>query len=373
MWIEAKSLPVRKLMIQYRLLLLSLIAALVITSGSCKKSAQAPAAMPAFPVQVQKVELQQVGDSAEFLATLQSRNASILQPEVEGQIIKIFVTAGSRVSAGQPIMEIDPRRQQASVNQQEATKQSQQATLAYNRAQLDRSKRLFEAGVISRQEYDNAVSAHDASKANVEATDASINQQRVQLHYFTVRAPAAGVIGDIPVRVGDRVVNTTVLTTLDRGGELEAYINVPSERAADVHAGTQIDLLNDDGTPAVSTKVNFVSPRVDTANQLLLIKAPLPNADHRFRNDQVLHARVIWRQVNKPIVPVTAMTRLGAQSFVFVVGKGPSGSAAQQKPVKLGSLIGNNYVIEEGLNPGDTVIIGGTQNLIDGMPVVPQA
>jgi membrane fusion protein (multidrug efflux system) len=66
------------------------------------------------------------------------------------------------------------------------------------------------------------------------------------------------------------------------------------------------------------------------------------------------------------------MTRLGAQSFVFVVGQGPAGSSAQQKPVKLGELIGNNYVVEEGLNPGDTVITGGTQNLIDGMPVVPR-
>jgi RND family efflux transporter MFP subunit len=329
--------------------------------------------MMAIPVQVQKVTLQPVADSAEFLATLQSRNASVLQPEVEGQIVKIFVASGARVTAGQPIMEIDPRRQQATVNQQVATRQSQEATLAYNKAQLERSRKLFEAGVISRQEYDNAVSLNDASKANVEATDASINQQRVQLHYFTVRAPAAGIIGDIPVRVGDRVTNTTTLTTVDRGGELEAYISVPSERAQDVHNGTQVDLLNQDATVAVSTKVNFVSPRVDTTNQLLLIKAPVPNADHRFRNDQILHAFVVWKQIDKPTVPVTAMSRLGAQSFVFVVGKGPTGAVAQQKPVKLGPLVGNNYVIDEGLNPGDTVIVGGTQNLIDGMPVIPQA
>jgi RND family efflux transporter MFP subunit len=360
-------------MVQYRRFFLATAVALLSLSLSCRKPAQASGGMPAFPVQVQKVTLQQVGDSGEFLATLQSRNASLLQPEVEGQITKIFVVSGTHVEAGQPIMEIDPRRQQATVNQQVATKQSQEATLVYNRAQLERSRKLFEAGVISRQEYENAISANDASKANVEATDASINQQRVQLHYFTVRAPAAGVIGDIPVRVGDRVINATTLTTLDRGGELEAYVNVPSERAQDVHNGTQVDLLNEDGTPTLSTKVNFVSPRIDATNQLLLIKAPVPNADHRFRNDQVLHARVVWRQVSKPMVPVTAMTRLGGQSFVFVVEQGPAGAAARQKPVKLGELLGNNYVIEEGLNPGDTVIVGGTQNLIDGMPVIPQA
>ena len=71
--------------------------------------------MPAFPVQVQKVTLQQVGDSDEFLATLQSRNASVLQPEVEGQITQIFVVSGAHVEAGHAIMEVDPRRQQATV------------------------------------------------------------------------------------------------------------------------------------------------------------------------------------------------------------------------------------------------------------------
>lgn len=359
-------------MIQLRPLLLAFAAILVCFPASCKKAAPAQGGMPSLPVQVQKVTLQPVGDSAEFLATLQSRNAAILQPEVEGQITKIFVTSGTHVGMGQAIMEIDPRRQQATVNQQVATKQSQQATLVYNQAQLERARKLYEAGVVSRQEYDNAVSAHDASKANVQATDASINQQRVQLHYFTVRAPSAGIVGDIPVRVGDRVTNTTTLTTLDTGNELEAYVNIPSERAPDVHMGTAIELLNGDGTPAVLTKVNFISPRIDTANQLLLIKSPVPNADHRFKNDQLLHARVVWKQISKPMIPVTAMTRLGAQSFVFIVGKGPAGAMAQQKPVKLGELIGNNYVVEEGLNPGDTVIVGGTQNLVDGMPVIPQ-
>jgi RND family efflux transporter MFP subunit len=270
-------------------------------------------------------------------------------------------------------MEIDPRRQQASVTQQEATRQSQQATLAYDKAQLKRSRKLFEAGIISRQEYDSALSAHDASKANVDATEANIRQQQVQLHYFTVRAPSAGILGDIPVRVGDRVTTTTSLTTIDHGGELEAYINIPSERTADVHPGTQVELLNSDSTTAISTRVNFISPRLATANQLLLVKAPVPNADHRFRNEQLLHARVVWKQISRPMIPVTAISRLGAQSFVFVVAQGAAGSAALQKPVKLGALIGNSYVVEEGLNPGDTIIISGTQSLVDGMPVTPQA
>jgi len=133
-----------------------------------------------------------------------------------------------------------------------------------------------------------------------------------------------------------------------------------------------VELLNTDGSIALKSSVSFISPRVDTANQLLLIKAKVPNADHRFRNDEQLHARIVWKQVTKPLIPVTAITRLGAQSFVFLLTQGPAGAAAQQRPVQIGELIGNNYVVEDGLKAGDTVIVSGTQNLVDGMPVVPQ-
>ena len=348
------------------------LASLALLSG-CNKNAKASgdAGPQAFPVKVQAAQVKRVPDYTEYLATLRSRNSSVLQPQVEGQVTKILVQSGDRVAAGTTLMEIDPLKQQATVFNQEANQRSKLATLDYAKREYDRRKQLFSAGVISQQDLDQGESAFLAAKADVDAMEAGVREQRVQLHYYTVRAPAAGTIGDIPVRVGDRVTVSTVLTTLDKGGELEAYVSIPSDKAREVRVGMPVDVYVDGAQP-VRSRVSFVSPRVDADSQLLLIKAMVPN-DGRFRNSQVVRARVIWNELDQPVVPVIAISRLGSQTFVFVA-EGDSGkSVAKQRTVKLGELVGNDYVVMDGLKAGDRVITSGVQILVDGMPVVPQS
>ncbi len=356
------------------ILFLTLLTGLLCASCSRPAQGNAPAAGPqAMPVKVQTAELQQVGEFTEYLATLKSRNAAILQPQVEGEITRIFVKSGDQVQAGTPILEIDPLKQQATVHSMEANHQSQLAQLEYNRTELERRKRLFAAGVISKQDLDQAQTAYDTSAAAVQAMEANVREQQVQLHYYTVASPGAGTIGDVPVRVGDRVTVSTVLTTLDEKGELEAYISIPAEKAGQVKVGTPIDLLSDSGTEATRTKISFVSPRVDSANQLLLVKAWVPNSDHRFRNDQVVHARVVFRELERPVVPVVAVSRMGGQIFAFIAEGQGTQAVAKQRPIKVGDVVGNNYVVLDGIKPGDRIITTGVQILVDGMPIAPQS
>jgi RND family efflux transporter MFP subunit len=347
---------------------------ILLLGSACTRSAQggAPQAFPAMHVQVQTAQAQKVGDYTEYLATLKSRSSSLLQPEVEGQILKIFVKSGDHVQPGQVLMEIDPRRQEATLNSGEANSRSRRAALDYNAKELERRKGLFAAGVISRQDLDQAQSSYDSSKADVDALDQNVNQQRVQLHYFSVYAPTAGVIGDIPVRVGDRVTNATNLTTLDQGNTLEAYISVPAEKSGSIRVGMPIILAADDGTSVPST-VSFVSSRVDPASQLLLVKANIPNANGHFRNDQVLHARVVWSQVSRPMLPVTAVSRIGGQSFAFVAADNNGQTVAQQRSVKLGEIVDNSYAVLSGIQPGDKVVTTSVNMLVDGMPIVPES
>ena len=352
----------------------AVFAVLTLTLSGCGRSAQGgvPQGFPAIHVQTQTAQEQKVGDFTEYLATLKSRGSSVLQPEVEGQVTQIFVKSGDRVQPGQVLMEIDPRRQAANLSSQEANWRSRHAALEYNAKELERRKGLFNAGVISRQDLDQAQTAYDSSKADVDAMEESVKQQKVQLRYFSVYAPTVGVIGDIPVRVGDRVTNSTILTTLDQGNALEAYISVPAEKSAGVRVGMPVQLAADDNT-TVSTTVSFVSPRVDPASQLLLVKANVPNAAGHFRNDQVLHARVVWRQVPRPMLPVTAVSRVGGQTFAFVVGDNKGQSVAQQRSVQLGEIVGNDYAVLSGIQPGDKVITTSVNMLVDGMPVVPES
>ncbi len=323
-------------------------------------------------VQTQTAQEQKVGDFTDYLATLKSRSSSVLQPEVEGQITQIFVKSGEHVEPGRVLMEVDPRRQAANLSSQEANWRSRHAALEYNAKELERRKGLYSAGVISRQDLDQAQSAYDSSKADVDALEETVKQQKVQLRYYSVYAPTAGVIGDIPVRVGDRVTNSTILTTLDQGNELEAYISVPAEKSGSVHRGMPVQLVADDGS-VVATTVSFVSPRVDPGSQLLLVKANVPNANRRFRNDQVLHARVVWREVGRPMLPVTAVSRVGGQTFAFVVGEQKGQTVAQQRSVQLGEIVGNDYEVLNGIQPGDKVITTSVNMLVDGMPVVPES
>ena len=350
---------------------------IALSLASCEKknnqASNAAAGPQAIPVKAVKATLQPVGQYTEYIATLKSRNSAVLQPEVEGQITKIMVTSGDRVQAGTPLLEIDPRRQQATVTSQEATSRSKIANLQWAQTELNRRKQLAAAGVISKQDLDQAQTQYDAAKADVEANEAATRQQQVQLHYFVVKAPSAGIIGDIPVRVGDRVTNTTVLTTVDKTGDLEAYISVPAEQASTVKLGTPVQLVDDQGKVIAQTKITFVSPRVDPQTQLLLVKADVPNQDREFRNAQLAHVRVIYSQQQRILIPVTAVTRMGGMPFVFVAESNGKATVAKQKPVQLGDVHGNDYVILGGVNPGEEMIITGTQMLADGMPVAPSA
>lgn len=365
-------------LMRFRLAKMTIFLAVSIVSfgmlSGCNKNATASAepGPQAMPVKVQSAQVKRVPDYTEYLATLRSRDSAVLQPQVEGQITKIFVRSGDRVSAGTPLLEIDPLKQQATVGSSEATQRSKLAALDYAKRQYDRNKQLFSEGVVSKQDLDQSQSAYMAAQADVDATEAGVREQRAQLHYYSVKSPASGIVGDIPVRVGDRVAVTTVLTTLDRGGELEAYVSISSDKAREVRVGMPVDIYSENSQP-VRSKVTFVSPRVDPDSQLLLVKAMVPNSDGRFRNSQVVRARVIWREMDQPVVPVIAISRLGSQTFVFVAENDGGKSVAKQRTVKLGELVDNDYVVMDGLKAGDRVITSGVQVLVDGMPIAPQS
>jgi RND family efflux transporter MFP subunit len=337
------------------------LATLVAGCGDGAK-AGAPAGPQAFPVKVMTAQAETVPLSTDYLATLRSRNAATLQPLVEGDITKIFVNSGQRVEAGAPILEIDPRKQEATVNNQEAGLKSKQAVLQQAAVDLDRKKKLYAAGVTAKADLDQAQNTYDAAKADADALQAGIREQQVQLHYYTVRAPASGVIGDVPVHVGDHVSAQTILTTVDKGGALEAYLNVPAEKSAALKIGMAVDLVDDQGKALTRTD-----------SQTLLVKAQVPNADLKFRNAQQVHARVVWSERKATVIPITAVTRLSGKLFAFVAEGEGQKAVARQRVIEVGDLIGNDYVVLNGINAGDKIIITSVQMLADGMPVVPQS
>jgi RND family efflux transporter MFP subunit len=338
-------------------------------AGCARKQAPAPQAFPAVAVKTKVLEPVSIPESSEYLATLKSRHSAILNPQVDGQVTRILVRSGDRVKAGTPLMQIDPLEQQALVASQQAARAAQKANVEYARVQWERSEKLYASGVISKQAYDEAKSTYDSAAAQLHALDAQVRQQQVQLHYYRVVAPTGGIVGDIPVRVGDRVTTSTLLTTIDESGNLELYLNVPLEQAGRLRLGETIDLLDASGKLLGQTRTDFISPEVDNSSQSVLVKAQVPNSRGTLRTLQFVRARIIWGTHEGLLIPVLAISRVGGQYFAFAVEKKGASLVARQKEVRVGQIVGNQYEVLSGLEPGERVVIEGTQELADGVPV----
>jgi len=323
-------------------------------------------------VKIDAITQQPITDSSEYVSTLKSRDSATISPQVEGSITEIFVHSGEHVNAGAPLVQIDPIKQEATVRNQEASVATQEANLKWAQQQWDRSEKLAAAGVISREQLDQARANLDAAKSQLTALQASVKEQQTQLHYYRVVAPMAGIVGDIPVHVGDRVTTTTLLTTVDKPGSLEAYVQVPVERAANLKMGKEVQILDDQGKEIAQGKLTFISPQVDNQTQTILAKATVPNDNGLLRTSEVVHARVIWGTHPGIEIPVLAVSRIGGQFFVYVADESGGKSVAHQKQIQVGPMDGNNYVVTSGLNAGDKLIVSDTQMLAEGMPVKAQ-
>lgn len=335
--------------------------------------AQPPGAGPrAVPVQVTTLKLQPVEESSDYLATLTSRRSIAVHPQVTGPITRIFVQPGQRVTQGQPLMEVNPQRDQATLANLRALRSQREAAVHLAEQNFARAQKLVGPGIVSKQDYETAKSALSSARADLQAAQAQIAAQQTQLQYDRVSAPFAGIVGDIPVKVGDAVTTATTLTTLDESAKLQAYVHVPLGRAAALTPTSKVQLLDDQGHVVAEQQVGFVSPQADPATQTLLLRIDFPNTQS-LRASQLVRARVIWSTHPGLLLPANAVLRLSGATFAYAVAHGDGGGLiAEQVPVKLGDLHGNDYEALDGLQPGQQVVVSGIQNLRPGASIVPE-
>jgi RND family efflux transporter MFP subunit len=352
------------------------LTALVALSG-CNRSAPpaqgapgAGGAPPASGVKIVTLQESPVEDMSEFIATIRSLRSTTVQPEVEGFITRILVKSGDRVRVGDPLVQINQARQEASVSNVEATRAGAQADVDYWRGQVKRLSALVDAGAISKQEFDQAQNSLRTAEAKLTAIEAQVRQDKVELQFYRVVAPQAGTIGDIPVRTGDRVTTSTLITTIDDNSGLEAYIQVPLDRSPLLRLGLPVRLLDADDKVVATNPISFIAPRVDDATQTVLVKSALKQMPPTLKVQQFVKTQIVWRNVQGLRAPVTAVVRISGQYFAYVAESGPNNTlVARQKPIEVGELIENDYVIKSGLKAGDKLIVSGIQKIGDGAPV----
>lgn len=319
-------------------------------------------------VEVLAIAPKPVERTSGFVGVVKSRHSTTVQPQAEGFLVNIAVKSGDHVSAGALLMEIDAKSPEAAIRSLESVKAARDIDVTYAQQELQRAKKLLDAGAGSQQDYDRAVNALKVAEAQVTTTDEQLRQQRTDLAYYRVTAPTAGTVGDIPVRNGDRVTRSTVLTTLDDNAGMELYLNVPVQQAPGLQMGLPVRLLDESGAPMATERITFISPTVDDNTQSVLAKAALSSGT-RVRANQFVRAQIIWSTTPGFTVPVTSVLRINGQFFVFVAESGRGGLVAHQRAVTLGSVLGNDYVLLGGLKEGEQLIVSGVQKIGDGAPV----
>lgn len=350
--------------------LMAAVAAGAACGGSGGQQADAGAAPPPMPVEIVTLAAKPVEQTSEFVASLKSRRSATINPEVEGSLTRVAVRSGQAVERGALLFEIDSAPQQAALASLESMRPMRQSEVDFANQQVQRNKTLLTAGAISAREVEQFEAQLRTAEAQLKTLEEQVRQSRSQLNYYRVTAPIGGTVGDVPVNVGDRVTRSTELTTVNENDVLEVYINVPVQQATRLKVGLPVRLVDDTGRVLATNRISFVSPTVDTSTQSVLAKAPLMEGQTQFRADQFVRARIVWTEAPGLTVPVTAVVRINAQFFALVAEKAGEGLVARQKPVELGDIIGNDYVVRTGLQPGEQLIVSGLQKIRDGAPVM---
>jgi multidrug efflux pump subunit AcrA (membrane-fusion protein) len=398
------------------LLVTLLIAGLVSgTLTGCSKTESAPGAMDFPPAQVKISEAKSalITDSSVYTGAVVSRQSVVLMPQVDGHVTRIFADAGQQMKIGQPILEINPENQIASVRGVEAAKESAQEDLATAKhtlssyeairtarisshrlaeANFDRYDKLHQSGVVSKEDMEIRQSALEVAKSELVSVEAQIQaqqatvrrmekmlaqsganvaQQKAQLKYYTIKAPFNGVLGDIPSKVGEYVNTSTRLSTIHQNRPLEIYVSIPIEKAKQVKMNMPIELYDSSDKKIGTSKVFFIAPNVATDSQTLLVKSQFGNDHDELRADEQVRARVIWNKKQGVLIPTEAVSHQSGQDFVFLEGSKSGKPVAQQLPVQLGAIEGSQYQVLQGLKAGQKIVVSGIQNLSDGAPISP--
>jgi RND family efflux transporter MFP subunit len=375
------------------------------------------------PVKLLTLEPVTVQETSEFIASIESRRSEIMRSPIQGQITQILAKSGDTVKQGSSILQIDFRQPQvlipnlnppvntaalaaqsqleidrSTLKELESDRITQQAEVKSNQQEFDRYNTLASQGAIPRQTKDQYAIRLATAKTNLNAIESKIQVQKTAIvkaekaikqpqtntqapqqikpQNYRIIAPFTGIVGEIPVKVGDAVTTSTQLFTITQNNPLEVHVSVPIESAPKLQNGMLVEIMDIQGRTIGTSRVFSISPKPTNNAQSVLIKALYDNSKNQLTADQFLRARLIWKQRPGVSIPATAISRVSGETFVYVPQTQASGLSSQlvakHKRIKLGHIKGNNYQVLEGLKPGEQIITSGLINLREGDRILPE-
>ena len=362
---------------------LALSLASVALSG-CKGNAQ-PATPPPPEVSVIEVKPRPVTVYNEYVAQTQAPDTIEIRSQVTGLLERQAFADGARVKKGDVLYVIDQRPFEAQLAQAKASLAQAEANLVNAKQNLARNSRLIAQKAVSQQDYDTAVAQERSSTALVEAQKALLRNVELNLEFATLRASRDGFMSSSLVKPGALITaQQTLLTTLyssdpmwvnfsiseDRFLELQKTLKHPPGERPDTAPPFHIRLA--DGTDyALAGKLNFIDATIDQKSGTLQVRISVPNPDRVLRPG--LFVRVIVAAFENPNairIPQQAVQELQGLKSVYVVG---AEDKAETRQIVASYRLGNDWVVDSGLKPGDRVVIEGVAKVRPGAPVKPVA
>ncbi|WP_286193119.1 MULTISPECIES: efflux RND transporter periplasmic adaptor subunit [unclassified Synechococcus] len=341
--------------------------------GACQ--AEAPAGRPPLSVRAEPATLAPFTDNVDTVSTLEAIEEVRLAAQAGGRIERLLVGQGDKVAAGQVLLVLDQAQARADVARLEAEVQT-------NKLNYERYEYLVRQGAASAFQRDEFRQRYLSSRQDLVA-------RRADLAFRDLKAPIAGTVGDVQVKLGDVIAAGDPFTTIIRNDRLMARVDVPAVFSSRLRVGQTV-ILMDPATnkPMAQGVVGSLDPGVVAGTQSLLAKAEFANPGGVLRTGLRTRTRLVLDSRQELSVPFAAVTQVSGQSFVYEVGsladlerrpgrtdlavarKLPAGTSfALQTPVQLGPLQNNRYPVLRGLQPGTRVITTNLINLRNGAPV----
>jgi membrane fusion protein (multidrug efflux system) len=361
----------------------------LISIFSCGK--KEPATLPPQKFQVYEVKTQSVPIYEEFVGQIYGEKDIPIRARVEGFLTGIHFLEGERVKEGQLLYSIDPEPFEERVAGEISKVSEAKTILVQAENDLRRIEPLAEMSAVSQQELDMARARRDAAQSSLEAAEANLNIARINLGYCKMYAPIEGIIGKTEAREGEFVgkdPNPVILNTVSQLRSIrvqfflsendylkfaKAYLSDDEKKIQRVKGDDRAELqliLADGSLYEEKGKVDFIDRNIDASTGSILIQATFPNPNRLIRPGQFARVRVLIRQAEDAIlIPQKCATELQGQFSVFYVN---SENKIESRQVKIMDQLGDYYLVGEGLQEGDKIILEGLQKVRPSMEIIPE-
>lgn len=348
------------------------IALLLITACGMQKKQEAPKSRPPAPVVATAATTQTVPVQLEAVGTVEPVTTVSVKSMVSGEVLKVHFKEGQDVAKGQLLFTIDPRQAQAALRQAEAAIVRTRAQLAKARTDADRYEKLVKDGIVTQDQFETYRTQADALAADVAAQESVIQNLKVQLSYCTIRSPLSGRTGNLMIDAGNVVKanDTLSLVTINQIAPINVSFTIPEKELPTIKPQLASGRLiaeamasGDTGKPETG-RITFLDNSVEATTGTIRLKATFANVNNRLWPGQFATIRLTLATLGNAVVVPSQALQTGQQGeYLFVVKQD---NTAEIRPIKAGVTHNGVTVIEQGLRPGELVVIDGHMRVVPG-------